>query len=159
MARTVSITNTFASQSGSIPLSQLDANFTDVQNWANSTTNAVVLTTETQTITNKTFTAPAITSQVLVSASSVTWNIAAGDMAIITLNASPTFATPTNMVSGTAILRVYQDTATRTITWASSFKWPSATPPTLSAGGGKLDIISFVSDGTAMYGVAATDMR
>lgn len=159
MARTISITNTFASQSGSIPLSQLDTNFTDVQNYINSTTNAIVLTTETQTITNKTFTSPNHTTQVLASAASVTWNISAGDVAIITLNASPTFATPTNMVVGSAMLIVSQDTATRTITWASSFKWQSAAPPTLSAGGSKKDLISFFCDGTSMYGISAIDMR
>ena len=65
-------------------------------------------------------------------------------------------AAPTNLKDGaTYILRVIQDaTGTRTITWNSVFKWPGGTAPTLSTGNGAIDIITFVSDGTNLYGTA-----
>ena len=63
-------------------------------------------------------------------------------------------AAPTNLKDGaTYILRIIQDaTGTRTITWNTVFKWAGGTAPTLSTGGGAIDIITFVSDGTNLYG-------
>jgi hypothetical protein len=70
-------------------------------------------------------------------------------------------AAPTNLKVGTYILRVYQDgSGSRTITtWNSVFKWTAAVAPVLSTGANKLDIITFFSDGTNLYGSYLPDMR
>jgi len=76
-------------------------------------------------------------------------------VAKVTLGGNRTMAAPTNMKNGaTYILRVYQDgTGSRTITWNAVFRWPGGTAPTLTTTAGKMDIITFTSDGTNMYGV------
>jgi len=69
-------------------------------------------------------------------------------------------AAPTNLKVGTYILRVYQDaTGNRTLTWNAVFKWPAAVAPVLTTTGSRLDVFSFYSDGTNMYGSYLPDMR
>lgn len=89
----------------------------------------------------------------------INWDASANQVASVTLGGNRTMAAPTNLVDGgTYILHVIQDaTGSRTITWNAVFKWPGGTAPTLSTGNGDRDIISFVSDGTNMYGVAGLD--
>ena len=89
----------------------------------------------------------------------INWDTDANQVCKVTLGGNRTMAAPTNQRDGnTYILRVIQDgTGSRTITWNSVFKWPGGTAPTLSTGAGAIDIITFVSDGTNMYGVAQTN--
>ena len=37
-------------------------------------------------------------------------------------------------------------------TWSPDFKWEGGTPPVLSTGANEIDIITFISDGTSLYG-------
>ena len=101
-------------------------------------------------------------SQTLTDGATINWDVALGRVATVTLGAAGrTMAAPTNLKVGTYILRVYQDaTGSRTITtWNSVFKWTAAVAPVLSTGAGKLDIITFFSDGTNLYGSYLPDMR
>ena len=101
-------------------------------------------------------------SQTLADGATINWDVALGRVATVTLGAAGrTMAAPTNLKVGTYILRVYQDgTGSRTITtWNSVFKWTAAVAPVLSTGAGKLDIITFFSDGTNLYGSYLPDMR
>ena len=101
-------------------------------------------------------------SQTLTDGATITWDTSLGRVATLTLGAAGrTMAAPTNLKVGTYILRVYQDaTGSRTITtWNSVFKWTAAVAPVLSTGAGKLDIITFFSDGTNLYGSYLPDMR
>lgn len=85
----------------------------------------------------------------------IDWNN--GNVQIITLNGAFTLGTSSNHVSGAKyILIVKQDaTGSRTGNFSSStYKFPGGTEPTLSTGANAVDIISFVSDGTNMYGVS-----
>lgn len=86
----------------------------------------------------------------------IEWNPSALPTAIVILGGNRTFDAPSPLISGsTYILYVQQDaTGSRLITWNSVFKWPGGTPPTLSTGANAIDIISFATDGTNMYGVA-----
>ena len=100
--------------------------------------------------------------QTLTDGATINWDVALGRVATVTLGAAGrTMAAPTNLKVGTYILRVYQDgTGSRTITtWNSVFKWTAAVAPVLSTGAGKLDIITFFSDGTNLYGSYLPDMR
>lgn len=101
-------------------------------------------------------------SQTLTDGATINWDVALGRVATLTLGAAGrTMAAPTNLKVGTYILRVYQDgTGSRTITsWNAVFKWTAAVAPVLSTGAGKLDIITFFSDGTNLYGSYLPDMR
>jgi len=101
-------------------------------------------------------------SQTLTDGATITWDTSLGRVATVTLGAAGrTFAAPTNLKVGTYILRVYQDaTGSRTITsWNAVFKWTAAVAPVLSTGASKLDIITFFSDGTNLYGSYLPDMR
>jgi hypothetical protein len=101
-------------------------------------------------------------AQTLTDGATISWDVALGRVATLTLGAAGrTMAAPTNLKVGTYILRVYQDaTGSRTITsWNAVFKWTAAVAPVLSTGAGKLDIITFFSDGTNLYGSYLPDMR
>lgn len=123
------------------------------------------LTFTSKTVTGGTFSGvtvlnPASTSQTLTDAATIDWDMNSGEVATVTLGGNRTMAAPTNLKKGTYILHVIQDgTGSRTITWNSVFKWSFAVAPTLSTGAGKRDIISFVSDGTNLYGSYMLDVR
>lgn len=87
----------------------------------------------------------------------INWDASANQVCSVTLGGNRTMAAPTNLVDGgTYVLSVIQDgTGSRTITWNSVFKWPGGTAPTLSTGANARDIITFVSDGTNLYGTSA----
>jgi hypothetical protein len=112
------------------------------------------------TYTASTITNPTATSQTLSDGATVSWDMNSGGVATITLGGNRTMDAPTNLKVGTYLLHVVQDgTGSRTITWNSVFKWSFAVAPTLSTGAGKRDIISFVSDGTNLYGSYMLDVR
>ncbi len=53
---------------------------------------------------------------------------------------------------------VKQDaTGTRTLAYGSAYKWPGGTAPTLSTTGNDIDILTFISDGTSLFGVGQLD--
>lgn len=85
------------------------------------------------------------------------WDVSVNQVCTITLDQNVTINNPTNMRDGgTYILRVKQDaTGSRTITWGAAYKHPGGEAPTLTADANALDIITFVSDGTSMFGVAS----
>lgn len=96
-----------------------------------------------------------VETQTLSDAATVNWNMNNGSVAKVTLGGNRTMAAPTNLKDGgTYILRVIQDgTGSRTVTWNSVFKWPGGTAPTLTTTASGIDIASFVSDGTNLYGI------
>ena len=99
-------------------------------------------------------------SQTLTDQATVTWDMASGRVATVTLGASRTIAAPTNQKVGTYILRVVQGgTGSYTLTWNGNYKWTAQTAPVLSTAVGAVDIITFFSDGTKMYGSYLPDMR
>ncbi|MHA1883082.1 MAG: hypothetical protein ACTSUO_08560 [Candidatus Thorarchaeota archaeon] len=62
-----------------------------------------------------------------------------------------TFVSPSGPCN--LVLKLVQDnTGGRTVTWPASVKWPASTPPVLSTGANKVDIICFYFDGTNYYG-------
>lgn len=89
-------------------------------------------------------------SQTLTSGS---WDQNAGAFATITLTSNITMAAPTMVVGSSALVVIQGGTGGYTITWNSVFDWPNGAPPLLSTAVGARDVISFLSDGTRMYGV------
>ena len=84
-----------------------------------------------------------------------TLSVAAGTVQTATLTASTacTFTMPTAVAGKSFILLLKQaaTTGSGTATF-TSVKWGTAGAPTITAAAGKMDILSFVSDGTNWYG-------
>jgi len=90
--------------------------------------------------------------------SSSTISLATGTFQTATLTASTacTFTMPTATAGQSFILLLKQAAATGNGTATfTSVKWGSVGAPTITATAGKMDILSFVSDGTNWYGTAA----
>lgn len=117
-------------------------------------------TIATPAITSATLTMPTITGYTETtytanSGASITLDLANGTIQIITLNAAtPAITMPAAAAGKSFLLMLKQDaTGSRVPTW-TTVAWPSASAPTLTTTASKLDIISFVSDGTKWYGAA-----
>ena len=121
----------------------------------------VVGTTDTQGLTNKTLTNPTVTNYVesVVAigtvTSSSTISLTSGTVQTATLTASTacTFTMPTATAGKSFILLLKQaaSTGNGTATF-TGVKWSAAGTPTITATAGKMDILSFVADGTNWYG-------
>lgn len=83
----------------------------------------------------------------------------------VVLSADATFASPTGLRAPTAdkgmpsyVLFIERSgVAAITLTWNSIFKWPEGLKPGISSAAGALDIITFLYDGTNIYGVRQGD--
>ena len=92
----------------------------------------------------------------LTSGTSIAWDLSQNQVARLSLATNGTISDPSNKADGgTYVLVVTQSTGTNTLAWNASFKWPNAVTPTLTAGSGKTDIFTFISNGTSMFGVAS----
>jgi hypothetical protein len=124
-------------------------------------TGDVVGTTDTQGLTNKTLTNPTVTNYVesVVAIGTVssahTLVLTSGTVQTATLTASTacTFTMPTATAGKSFILLLKQaaSTGNGTATF-TSVKYNSVGTPTVTATAGKMDIFSFVADGTNWYG-------
>jgi hypothetical protein len=93
-------------------------------------------------------------TQTLIDAATISWDLSAGAFSTVTLGGSRSLAAPTNQTAGASyVLIIKQDgTGSRTLSFDSVYKFPGGIDPTLSTAADSVDIISFVSDGTSMYG-------
>jgi hypothetical protein len=124
-------------------------------------TGDVVGTTDTQGLTNKTLTNPTVTNYVesVVAIGTVTSShtlvLTSGTVQTATLTASTacTFTMPTATAGKSFILLLKQaaSTGNGTATF-TGVKYGIAGTPTVTATAGKMDIFSFVADGTNWYG-------
>ena len=124
-------------------------------------TGDVVGTTDTQGLTNKTLTNPTVTNYVesVVAIGTVTSShtlvLTSGTVQTATLTASTacTFTMPTATAGKSFILLLKQAASTGggTATF-TGVKYSSAGTPVVTATAGKMDIFSFVADGTNWYG-------
>jgi hypothetical protein len=129
-------------------------------------TGDVVGTTDTQTLTNKTLTAPESTGAIydngsvrgnIVAVAALDIDCSAGNYFTKTISANSTFT-----VSSVPASRAYAFTlelthTSGTVTWFSGVEWSGGTAPTLT--NGKTSLITFVTDdgGTRWRGVANVD--
>ncbi len=96
----------------------------------------------------------------LTDASPITWNLATQQSAKVLLTSgvggTRQLQNPTNMVDGgTYILKITQSaTGSNALTYGNAYKWPGGVAPVLSTANNAIDILTFISDGTNMYGVA-----
>jgi hypothetical protein len=118
----------------------------------------------TQTLTNKTITNPTVTNYVesVVAIGTVTSTntiaLTSGTVQTATLTASTacTFTMPTATAGKSFVLLLKQaaSTGNGTATF-TSVKWGTAGAPTITAAAGKMDILTFIADGTNWYGSIA----
>lgn len=92
----------------------------------------------------------------LTDGATINWDLSANQVTSVTLGGNRTLAAPTNLKDGaTYILTIKQDaTGSRTLTFNSAYKFPGGTAPTLTTSANAVDIITFVSDGTSLFGVS-----
>ncbi len=97
-------------------------------------------------------------AQALTDAATISWNLETQQSATILLTAgvgaTRAMGTPTNLVNGgTYTLKVTQSSGgANALTWPSAFKWPGGLAPVLSVAANAVDVFSFISDGTNLYG-------
>ena len=116
------------------------------------TTQVAVLGTAQEYTRTHNFNATALTD-----ATNISWDLAQNQVASVTLGGNRTLSNPSNQVDGAVyILVVKQDgTGGRTLTFSSNYKFAGGTAPTLTTGANKVDVLTFVSDGTNMFGVSS----
>lgn len=101
-----------------------------------------------------------VASQVLTDNTTINWNLSDGTVATVTLGGNRTLANTTNKRVGTYILHIYQDgTGNRTLSYGTEYKWPAGVAPVLTTSTNSHDMISFVCDGTFMYGSFLPDVK
>jgi hypothetical protein len=90
----------------------------------------------------------------LTAGSSISWDLNSNQVATVTLNQNSTLANPTNQQSGaTYVLFVKQPAgANYTLSFDTAYQWQGGLEPTITATNGATDILTFISDGTNMYG-------
>lgn len=67
----------------------------------------------------------------------------------------------TNIANGAVYTIILKQNASgsRTVNWGSEYKWQSGIAPILTATANAVDILTFISDGTNLYGLIAKDFR
>lgn len=127
-----------------------------------TSTDTLVGRATTDTLTNKTMTNPTVTNYVesvvaigTVNGSGATIALTNGTVQTATLTASTAsaFTMPTAVAGKSFVLLLKQaaSTGNGTATF-TGVKWGTAGAPTITATAGKMDILSFFSDGTNWYG-------
>lgn len=97
--------------------------------------------------------------QSLTDASTITWNAQTQQTAYVLLTAgvgaTRALGAPSNLVAGfTYTLMVQQSSGgSNALTYNAVYKWPGGVTPTLSTAANAIDILTFITDGTNMYGV------
>ena len=124
------------------------------KNQAGTVTNISQAASGASTTAQNAFTAQQFfDDQALTSATTVSWNANTAQVATLALGHNATVANATNHQSGGVyIMRVTQNSSPKTLAWSTGYKWPGNTAPVMTATGGAVDIFTFVSDGTYMYG-------
>ncbi len=92
-----------------------------------------------------------------ITSGTVSWNLAENQVATLEVTTNSTMNTPTNPQAGaTYVLIVTQGTSgNNTLSYSTAYKFSGGDVPVLSTGSAQVDVLSFVSDGTVLYGVVS----
>lgn len=116
-------------------------------------TRVAVLNTAQQYSRAHNFAATALT----ITSGTVPWNLAENQVATLTVTTNSTMNTPTNPQAGsTYVMIVTQGTGgNNTLSYSTAYKFAGGSAPVLSTGSAQVDVLSFVSNGTVLFGVAS----
>ena len=116
-------------------------------------TRVAVVNTAQQYSRAHNFAATALT----ITSGTVPWNLAENQVATLTVTTNSTMNTPTNPQAGaTYVMLVTQGTGgSNTLSFSTAYKFPGGTVPVLSTGSAQVDVVSFVSNGTVLFGVSS----
>jgi hypothetical protein len=81
---------------------------------------------------------------------------------ILTLSGNTNISGGTSTMEGGSTYTVIvkqSNGGSHTITWDSTYKWEAGSAPTLTVADGSVDIITFICDGTSLYGLIAKDFQ
>jgi hypothetical protein len=85
-------------------------------------------------------------------AATITFNLSASNIHMVTLSGNRTLVLSNSIVGQIFNIRLKQDgTGSRTVTWFSGISWPGGTAPTLTTTANKADSFVFVCTGTGTY--------
>jgi hypothetical protein len=94
----------------------------------------------------------------LSDSTAISWNLTTGQTAAVTLgNATRAMSFSNPKDGGCYVLRVISGGASSSLTISGNVKWPGGTKPTFTKSAGAVDILTFTSDGTNLFGAANTD--
>jgi len=90
----------------------------------------------------------------LTDGASIAWDLDLGQMSTVTITDDRAFANPTNQeAGGSYVLKIVQDgSGGHTPTWGNAYQFEDSTDPTVSSGIDDVTIMTFISDGTNMFG-------
>ena len=116
------------------------------------TTQVAVLGTAQEYTQTHNFNATALTD-----ATNISWDLAQNQVCSVTLAGSRTLSNPTNKVDGAVYILVVKQNGTGgyTLSYGSDYKFPGGTAPVVTSGANKVSVLTFVSDGTYLYGVSS----
>lgn len=119
-------------------------------------TRVAVLNTAQQYTRAHNFAATALT----ITSGTIPWDLSQNQVATLTVTTNSTMNTPTNPQAGsTYVMIVTQGTGgSNTLSFSTAYKFPGGTAPVLSTGSAQVDVLSFVSNGTVLYGVASQNL-
>lgn len=84
---------------------------------------------------------------------SIAWDVGSNQIAAHTATENTTLANPTNMVNGGVyIFQFTQAAAAKTLAFGNLYVWPGGVAPTVSTNNGGVDIFTFFSNGSLMFG-------
>ena len=93
----------------------------------------------------------------LTDATNVSWNLQTQQVAKLTLGGSRTLDNPTNQQAGGIYTLILVQGGSHSLNFGSAYKWPSGVAPTPSQAASAVDVLTFISDGTYMYGSIVRD--
>ncbi len=93
----------------------------------------------------------------LTAAASVAPDFDNSNVQTVTLDQATTLANPTNLKDGATYIFIVKQPAgaNHTLAFGTAYKFEGGTAPTITAANGATDLLTFVSDGTNLYGAAA----
>jgi hypothetical protein len=116
-------------------------------------TRVAVVNTAQQYSRAHNFAATALT----ITDGTIPWNLAENQVATLEVTTNSTMNTPTNPQAGcTYVMLVTQGTGgNNTLSFSTAYKFTGGVAPVLSTGSAQVDVLSFVTNGTVLYGVSS----
>lgn len=116
-------------------------------------TRVAVLNTAQQYNRAHNFAATALT----ITSGTIPWDLSQNQVATLTVTTNSTMNTPTNPQAGATYILITTQGAggSNTLSFSTAYKFPGGSAPILSTGASQVDVLSFVSNGTVLYGVSS----